>query len=60
MKDAGRVMKQFVSFGYDRWFPINDQVDVLFRDAGHILGSASVTLRIKENNKEITMLGFTG
>lgn len=59
MKDAGRVMKQFVSFGYDRWFPINDQVDVLFRDAGHILGSASVTLRIKENNK-ITMLGFTG
>lgn len=53
------TMKQFASYGYDRWFKIHDKVEVLFTDAGHILGSASVTLRIKENGKT-TMLGFTG
>ncbi len=57
--DAEATMKQFASYGYDRWFRIHDRVEVLFRDAGHILGSASVTLRITENGKT-TMLGFTG
>ncbi|HMN90396.1 MAG TPA: MBL fold metallo-hydrolase [Saprospiraceae bacterium] len=59
IQDAEAVMKQFVSYGYDRWFKIHDQVEVLFRDAGHILGSASITLKIRENGKTI-MLGFTG
>ncbi len=58
IKDAGRVMRQFVSFNYNRWFRIHDNVEVLFRDAGHILGSASVTMRIREG-KKISMLGFT-
>lgn len=58
IKDAGRVMRQFVNFNYDRWFRIHDNVEVLFRDAGHILGSANVTLRIREG-KGITMLGFS-
>ncbi|MFZ1714472.1 MAG: MBL fold metallo-hydrolase [Saprospiraceae bacterium] len=58
IKDAGRVMRQFVGFNYNRWFRIHDNVEVLFRDAGHILGSANVTLRVREG-KGITMLGFT-
>ena len=53
------TMERFITIGYDRWLTIDDQVDVLFRDSGHILGSASVTLKIKENGKE-TMFGFTG
>jgi len=57
--DVEETMKKFASYGYDRWFKIHDNVEVLFRDAGHILGSASVTLRIRENGKT-TMLGFTG
>jgi metallo-beta-lactamase family protein len=57
--DVAQTMKQFVSYGYDRWFRIHDDVEVLFRDAGHILGSASVTLRIREKGKT-TMVGFSG
>ena len=34
-------------------------IDVLFKDAGHILGSASVTLRVRENGKT-THFGFSG
>lgn len=59
IEDAEAAMRQFVSYGYNRWFKIHEQVEVLFRDAGHILGSASVTLKIRENGRVI-LLGFTG
>jgi len=54
-----KTMNLFASYSYDRWFSVREGVDVLFRDAGHILGSASVTLRIREKGKTI-QLGFTG
>lgn len=57
--DVHAAMECFVTYPYDRWFKIHDQVEVLYKDAGHILGSASVTLRIKEGDKT-TILGFTG
>lgn len=52
-------MKLFNSYAYNRWFRISEQVEVLFRDAGHILGSANVTLRIRENGRTIHF-GFSG
>ena len=57
--DVNKTMKLFVTYGYNRWFSIHKDVEVQFRDAGHILGSASVTLRIRENGKT-TYLGFSG
>jgi metallo-beta-lactamase family protein len=57
--DVTQTMKQFASYSYDRWFPIHPTVEVFFSDAGHILGSASVTLKITEGGKT-TMFGFTG
>jgi metallo-beta-lactamase family protein len=57
-KDADSAMRLFVGYSYDQWHKIHDDVRVMFTDAGHILGSASVTLEIRENGK-ITMLGFT-
>lgn len=57
--DVHDTMELFAGYAYERWFPIHPDVDVLFRDAGHILGSASVTLRIRENGKTIHF-GFTG
>ena len=59
LKDAQRTMQFFSAFGYERWFHIHPKVKVLFRDAGHILGSASVTLEVEEGGK-ITRFGFTG
>ncbi|MEZ4984625.1 MAG: MBL fold metallo-hydrolase [Saprospiraceae bacterium] len=57
--DVQKTMSRFVGFPYGKWMPIRDNVEVMFRDAGHILGSASVTLRIHESNRTIHF-GFTG
>lgn len=58
-KDVTETMTLFVGHNYDRWFRIHPNVEVLFRDAGHILGSASVALRINEGGK-LYHVGFTG
>jgi len=58
-EDVPVAMSQFVGYNYDRWYEIDDRVEVMYRDAGHILGSASVTLRIKEGNKT-RLVGFSG
>ncbi len=57
--DAEKAMKNFTGMDYDRWFPVSPDVTVLFKDAGHILGSASVTLKINDVGREVTV-GFSG
>ncbi len=59
VEDAEMAIEQFIGISYERWYTINDEVSVLFRDAGHILGSATVTLKINRNGQEY-MLGFSG
>ena len=58
-KEVHETMDRFVGVPYNEWFRINDRVEFQFRDAGHILGSASVSLKIKEGGREISF-GFTG
>jgi metallo-beta-lactamase family protein len=58
-EDVTPAMELFSGHPYDRWFDLTKGVQVLFRDQGHILGSASVTLRIKKKNKYV-YFGFTG
>ena len=58
-EDIGPTMSLFMGAAYNKWYVVNENVSVLFKDAGHILGSASVTLKIKEGDREI-MFGFTG
>ncbi|MEM9326062.1 MAG: MBL fold metallo-hydrolase [Bacteroidota bacterium] len=58
-KDALEALDLFVGVAYNRWFRVGDEIEVLFKDAGHILGSASVTLKVHENGKE-SMVGYTG
>lgn len=59
MKDVTQAMSQFASFSYGQWFHVHPDVRVMYRDAGHILGSASVSLEIKEGDRTIR-LAFTG
>ena len=59
IEDAEKAMTQFVAIGYGHWYEINVDVRLMFRDAGHILGSANVTLEADENGKR-TRFGFTG
>ncbi|HVS96742.1 MAG TPA: MBL fold metallo-hydrolase [Puia sp.] len=58
-EDAKRCMDYFVSVDYDTWHPVDEYVQVLWTDAGHIIGSAAVHLRIMEDGKE-TRLSFSG
>ena len=57
--DANLAMNQMIGLGYGKWYPIADGVKVIFQDAGHILGSASVVLEIQEHGMTRT-LGFSG
>ena len=59
-EDAKICMRQFTSYNYGRWFHIAPDVQVYFADAGHILGSASVTLRLNRADGSQTHFGFTG
>ncbi|MFN0276186.1 MAG: MBL fold metallo-hydrolase RNA specificity domain-containing protein [Chitinophagales bacterium] len=58
-KDVATTMELFETKGYNKWFGIHPDVDVLFKDSGHILGSASVTLKIRRQGKKEFTFGFT-
>lgn len=59
LEDAALAITLVKSVNYDNWTPIYPDVELLFTDAGHIIGSAAVHLRIKEEGKE-TRLTFSG
>lgn len=58
-EDAKRAAGQFVVVDYGQWHAIDDQVQFMYLDAGHIIGSTTVHLKINENGKE-TRLTFSG
>ena len=58
-EDAEGVMGIFHGVPYDTPFQVPGGVTVVYRDAGHILGSASMTLDVEEDG-ETKRLGFTG
>jgi metallo-beta-lactamase family protein len=58
-QDAAKALQAFKTVEYDSWFTVDENVQVLYTDAGHIIGSAAVHLKIKENGKE-TRLTFSG
>lgn len=57
--DAERALGCLEGYPYNYPVPVGDNVYCSFYDAGHILGSAFVFLRIKENGRNYT-IGFTG
>ncbi|HVZ56596.1 MAG TPA: MBL fold metallo-hydrolase [Chitinophagaceae bacterium] len=58
-EDAKNCLKSFVEVEYGTWFDVTDGMKAMFTDAGHIIGSACVHMRITENGKERT-LTFSG
>ncbi len=59
MEDAEQVLDHFVGVGYRQKFTPVPGVSVEYRDAGHILGSASMVLAVTEGGRT-KKLGFTG
>jgi metallo-beta-lactamase family protein len=59
MEDALKAMDHFVTVNYGQWFKIDENVQFMYLDAGHIIGSATVHLKVNENGKE-THITFSG
>lgn len=57
--DVVSSMRQFVSVDYHRGFSVTPNIKASFLDAGHVLGSAIVTLEAGLNGKKVK-IGFTG
>ena len=63
LHDVARTMRLFQTVEFQRPLQILPGIKMTFRNAGHILGSASVALEIAEghgNEKKVTALAFTG
>jgi metallo-beta-lactamase family protein len=59
IEDAKRAADQLEERNYGQWFDVIDGVQALYTDSGHIIGSACVHVRVKEEGKE-TRLTFSG
>lgn len=59
IEDAKRCLELFNTVEYGKWLSIDDEIKVLFTDAGHIIGSAAVSLQIVED-EQTTHITFSG
>ena len=59
LDDAQNVFPLMQTAAYGEWTTVCSEAEVMFSDAGHIIGSAAMHLRLKENNETIH-LTFSG
>lgn len=59
LEDAEKSLEQFVIVPYNTPYTIDDEVELLFTDAGHMLGSAAINLTIREEDETIRLC-FSG
>ena len=58
-EDAQRSMRQFVACDYGKEYELCEGIRISFTDAGHLLGSASISVSVTENGKTETVV-FSG
>jgi len=58
-QDARACMELFIGVAYDRKFQIDSNIKVKFVNTGHMLGSSTAWLEIKEN-ETTTRIAYTG
>lgn len=59
LEDTADAINLFKPVPYSEWVKIDEDIELMFTDAGHIIGSAAVHLRIKEKDK-IIRITFSG
>lgn len=59
VEEAQYCLQQFVTVQYGVWTNIDSDISLLFTDAGHIIGSACVHLKVKEGDQE-QCISFSG
>lgn len=60
LEDVEAAMNNFIGIQYNKKINLYPGISFTFRDAGHILGSASIHFEIEENGGRKIDLGFTG
>lgn len=59
MRDVEQTIRQFRSVAYDQVVEVMPGVSAIFHDAGHILGSAIIELRVTDGDERTTIV-FSG
>lgn len=59
VSDVENCLKQFTTVEYNEYFTITDSIQLLLSDNGHILGSATINLKINEE-KQTKRISYTG
>lgn len=59
VQDAEQAMKLFQPCSYGKAIQLYPGIEIRFTDAGHLLGSASIEIRVTENDRAETIL-FSG
>ncbi len=58
-KDVLRVLPMLTALEYRQWHQLDDQVELMYTDAGHIIGAACVHLKLRENGHQVQVT-FSG
>lgn len=59
-EDVEKALKSFYTYGYDEEIILEDNIKIIFRDAGHILGSAICEILIKNYGENWIKLIYSG
>ena len=59
LDDVAKTLPLFKTIDYNNWFELQKGLQVMYTDAGHIIGSAAVHVRITEDGKT-TQVSFSG
>ena len=54
--DVEETMKHFITVEFDEWFQLSDTISFLFTNTGHLVGSAAISLTIKEDHETVRLL----
>ena len=58
-EDVKNALQLFTTYDYDKWIKIDKDIQLMFTNTGHLIGSAAVNLIIKEKSKNIK-IHFSG
>lgn len=58
-EDVAQSLQQVETVSFDKWVRVMDGVEAFYAHTGHLIGSAAITLRIREGRKKTTVL-FSG
>ncbi|HKG67652.1 MAG TPA: MBL fold metallo-hydrolase [Segetibacter sp.] len=59
VEDVVAAMALFEPIIYNEWVKADEYVELMFSNAGHLIGSAAINLKVTENDK-ITAITFSG